>query len=161
MSSDNRRAIFALEQRIEGVTRKMNEVTYSAMAAMVQRLDAVSPVGDVKLWANPSKAPKGYRGGQFRGNWQLGVNYKPAGVLSGRIDPSGVATVAENIGRIPQMASRGYKFYLVNNLPYALVLEQGHSTQAPRAFIYRVKREFNGIVRGIIADIKSGGGRVK
>lgn len=159
--SKNRQAIFALEERIEGVTRKMNEVTHGAMSAMVMRLDFVSPVGDIKLWSDPSKAPKNYRGGQFRGNWQLGVNNKPTRILYGRIDPSGVNTVAHNIGLIPVMASRGYKFYLVNNLPYALVLEQGHSTQAPRAFIYRVKREFNGIVRGIVADIKSRGGRTK
>lgn len=161
--SKNSQGLFALEKRIEGIKRSMNEVTFGAMVAIIQRIDEVSPVGDVNYWKDPKRAPKGYRGGQFRGNWQLGVNEKPTSFLPGRIDPSGVSTVANNIGKIPVMASRGYKFYLVNNLPYAIFLEQGIASprQAPpHALMYRVKREFNGMVRKVIADIKSRGGRV-
>lgn len=153
--------MFSFTKQVEGVTRKMNEVTYNSMAAVIQRVDEVSPVGDVNLWKEPKKAPPEYVGGQFRGNWQLGVDEKPAGALLGSIDPSGVETVANNISKIPNAASR-HKYYLVNNLPYAMALEQGHSTQAPpHAMMYRVKREFKGIVRQVIADIKSKGGRVK
>ncbi len=36
-----------------------------------------SPVGDPDLWEG--KAPKGYVGGRFRGNWQYG-NFSGAGV---------------------------------------------------------------------------------
>lgn len=165
MTSRNKNVGFELTKRIEGIKRSMNRVTYEAVAAMVQRMDAVSPVGDAKLWKDQKDAARkvaaGYRGGQFRGNWQLGVNQRPVGWLPGAIDPTGGNTVAKNIGAIPAMASRGYKFYLVNNTPYALALEQGHSTQAPYAFIYRAKREFNQIVRGVVAQIKEEGGRVK
>ena len=153
--------MFSLNHQIEGVTRRMNEVTYNTLAAVIQRVDEVSPVGDVNLWKEPKKAPKGYKGGQFRGNWQFGVDVKPVGPLFGRIDPSGIETVGSNIGKIPHHASR-HKYYLVNNLPYALYLEQGHSHQAPpHQMLYRVKREFNGIVRKVIADIKANGGRVR
>lgn len=158
---DSKAVMFSLTKQIDTVTRKLNEVTYNSMAAVIQRVDEVSPVGDITLWKEPNKAPKGYRGGQFRGNWQLGVNAAPVGALFGKIDPEGTQTVGENIGKIPMAASR-YKYYLVNNLPYAMALEQGHSTQAPpRAMMYRVKREFNGIVRKVVADIKAGGGRVR
>lgn len=165
MSGKNGELVFSLTQRIEGIKRSMNRVTYEVVATMVTRLDEVSPVGDPKLWQDKKKAEaavkNGYVGGQFRGNWQLGVNEKPAGWLPGKIDPSGASTVAENISKIPKMASRGYVYYLVNNTPYGIALEEGHSTQAPHAFVYRIKREFNGIVRNIAAQIKSEGGRTK
>jgi hypothetical protein len=161
MSNNNRAVLLALDTRIKGITRSLNAVTYNTMAAIVQRIDEVSPVGDASLWQKPSSAPIGYKGGQFRGNWQLGVDQKPTGALFGAIDPTGEATVGRNIGLIPVMASR-HKFYLVNNLPYAMALEEGHSTQSPpHAMVYRVKREFNGIVRKVIADIKANGGRVR
>lgn len=158
---DKNAVMFSLNKQIDQVTRKLNEVTYNAMAAVIQRVDEVSPVGDVNLWKEPKKAPAGYKGGQFRGNWQLGVDVKPQGVLLGKIDPTGVTTVGENIGKIPMHASR-HKYHLVNNLPYAMALEQGHSTQSPpRAMMYRVKREFPGIIRKVIQDIKANGGRVR
>lgn len=164
MSGKNGELVFSLTKRIEGIKRSMNRVTYEVVATMVIRLDEVSPVGNPKLWLDKRKADwavrTGYVGGQFRGNWQLGVNQRPVGWLPGKIDPSGATTVAENISKIPKMASRGYTFYLVNNAPYAMALEEGHSTQAPHAFVYRIKREFNGIVRNIAAQIKSEGGRV-
>jgi hypothetical protein len=156
---------FKLTERIEGITRSMNRVTYEAVASMVTRMDEVSPVGDPSIWKDQAHAMRrvraGYIGGQFRGNWQLGVNDRPTGFLKGKIDPSGAETVATNIAKIPNMASRGYKFYLVNNTPYGRALEEGHSTQMPFHMILRVKREFNGIVRKIAEQIKSEGGRVK
>ena len=164
MSIKNTQAMFSLTKRIEGVTRSMNAVTYNSMVAMIERVNELSPVGDVTFWAQPKKAPKGYRGGQFRGNWQLGVNAKPEGVKIGNIDPSGDSTVADNIGKIPVMASRGYKFYLTNNLPYALGIEEGTVSprqSPPHALMYRAKREFAGMVREVVKDIKSNGGRVK
>ena len=164
MSAKNRATLFALEHRIAGISRSMNEITFNTMAAIIQRVDELSPVGDASYWKQPNKAPKGYRGGQFRGNWQLGVNEIPMGDLPGRIDPTGIETVAGNIAKIPQMASRGYKFYLVNNLPYALGIEQGTVSprqSPPHALMYRAKREFNGIVNKVIADVKAHGGRTK
>lgn len=164
MSGRNSGLAFELTKRIEGITRSMNRVTYEAVASMVVRLDEVSPVGDPSLW-NPKDAAKarrqGYQGGQFRGNWQLGIDQRPIGWLPGNIDPSGGETVAKNLAAIPTMASRGYKFYLVNNAPYARALENGHSKQMPFHMIARVKGEFNGMVRKIVTEIKQEGGRVK
>lgn len=166
MSKSNDGILFELTKRIEGIKRSMNRVTYESVAAMVVRMDEVSPVGNPKLWADQKDAARkvaaGYIGGQFRGNWQLGVNQRPTGWLPGNIDPTGASTVAKNIGMIPAMASRGFTFHLVNNCPYALLLEEGnHSGQVPHAMFYRIKREFNGMVRKVTAEIKQEGGRVR
>lgn len=156
---------FELTKRIEGITRSMNRVTYESVAAMVIRMDEVSPVGDPARWANQAEARRrvaaGYIGGQFRGNWQLGINQRPVGWIEGRIDPSGVSTVAENISKIPKAASRGYTFHLVNNVPYARALEDGHSKQMPRNMIRRIRAEFPQIVNRIAQEIKAEGGRVR
>lgn len=164
MRKSNKDVEFELTRKIEGIKRSMNRVTYEAMAAMVLRLDEVSPVGNPLLWKNDKDRKQalreGYVGGQFRGNWQLGVDQRPINWLPGNIDPTGANTVAKNIGMIPAMASR-HKYYLVNNAPYARALENGHSTQVPYAFVYRIKREFNGIVRKIATEIKNEGGRVR
>lgn len=156
---------FELTKRIEGITRSMNRVTYEAVAAIVVRMDEVSPVGNPALWKDQADAMRkvaaGYQPGQFRANWQLGINARPTGWLPGVFDPSGSATVAKNIGMIPAMASRGYTYHLVNNTPYGPALENGHSTQMPHNMLYRVKREFNQIVRGVSEQIKAEGGRVK
>lgn len=163
MNTSNSQLGFKLEKQIAGIKRSMNRVTYESIAAMVVRMDEVSPVGDPSLWG-----PKwqewairtGYQGGQFRGNWQLGVDARPTGWLPGNIDPSGDATVAKNLGMIPAMASR-HTYYLTNNTPYGIFLEQGHSKQAPAAFILRAKREFNGMVRKVVEQVKAEGGRVR
>jgi hypothetical protein len=127
---------------------------------MVIRMDEVSPVATPHLWKKPNFR---YVGGQFRGNWQLGVNQRPSGWFPGKIDPTGVSTVAANLGRIPTMASRGYKFYLTNNTPYGRYLEEGSVIMKiyPAHFIIRAKREFNSMVRTAAQQIKSEGGRVK
>lgn len=152
--------LFSLDKGIDGIKRSMNAVTYNALVAVITRLDELSPVGNVRLWKRPKNHPPGYRGGQFRGNWQLGVGSIPVGWFPGKIDPAGFSTVAANISAIPMQASR-YKYYLVNNVPYALAIEQGHSTQAPKPILFQVKREFNGIVRKVAQDIKDAGGRVR
>lgn len=165
MSGRNSGLAFELTKRIEGITRSMNRVTYEAVASMVVRLDEVSPVGNPALWVNKKDAARkmaaGYQGGQFRGNWQLGVNQRPTTWLPGNIDPSGGETVAKNLALIPPMASRGYSFYIVNNAPYARALENGHSSQMPRHMIARVKGEFHQTIRKIVAEVKQEGGRVR
>jgi len=164
MSGRNDGLKFELTKRIEGITRSMNRVTYESLATMIMRLDEVSPVGDVELWSPKNRAKairEGYRGGQFRGNWQLGVNVRPTGWVYGKIDPTGINTVSANIGLIPTAASRGYKFYLVNNVPYARALEDGHSSQMPRHMVARIRGEFKSMVAKVCDQIKSEGGRVR
>jgi len=102
-----------------------------------------------------SKAPKGYVGGRFRGNWQYGNNRKPVGDLPD-IDSSG----ASSMGRIETGVSTSPPFavhYITNNLPYAMALERGHSSQAPQGIVGLVALEVNGIADSALEKIKSQG----
>lgn len=141
------------------ITRKINMATYNVMAEIIIRADEYSPVGDPETWKN--KPHKGYEPGCFRGNWQLGVNEQPQGDLPDVRDPEGVETVGKNLAAIPERAAYGNKYYLVNNVPYAIALEEGWSKQAPAGIVGRITIEFPDIVEGVIADIKANGGRVR
>ena len=67
--------------------------------------------------------------GRFKGNWQYGVNEMPTGVTDIH-DESGQGTIAHITGQIPPQAA-GKLHYIVNNLPYSIALENGHSSQCP------------------------------
>lgn len=114
----------------------------TTVAEIARRLDERSPVGDATYWK--SKPPKGYVGGRFRGNWQLGVDSVPSGE-TGRIDPSGSATRGAIIAEIPTDAA-GKIYWIANNVPYAQRIEDGHSRQAPAGLVGLTAIEFPSIV---------------
>lgn len=108
-----------------------------------------SPVGDPDFWKSPP--PKGYIGGQFRGNWDVAVGSPTSDVASGAIDPGGAATVVAGSNVInAAIKGRPYRdIWLLNNLPYAVRLEEGWSHQAPGP---------GGIVELTAQDLLSGAG---
>jgi hypothetical protein len=89
-------------------------------------------------------AGKGYVGGRFRGNWQFSIDTPADGVLD-QIDPSGNVSVAVLRTQV-QSLTIGQTAYLVNNLPYAVPLEYGHSKQAPGGMVRITLARFQQIV---------------
>ncbi len=87
-------------------------------------------------------AGKGYTGGRFRGNWQIGFNTAPEGETD-RIDKSGAETLAAGSAMLAQFrAANDSVIYFVNNVPYAVRLEFGYSKQAPRGMLRITAQEF-------------------
>lgn len=79
------------------------------------------------------KAPKGYVGGRFRGNWQTSVGQAVTFSVD-RIDPTGAQASAEVVATVP--ATAGNVVYLTNNLIYGPRLEyEGWSKQAPAGMV--------------------------
>lgn len=131
-----------IQQFVDKIRAKADDLVGLVVVKVAQRLDERSPVGDATYWKN--KPPKGYVGGRFRGNWQLGVGAIPAGE-TGRIDPAGSATVSAIVAEVPEQAA-GKVFYLANNVPYAQRLEDGWSRQAPSGLVALTAMEFQSIV---------------
>jgi hypothetical protein len=108
--------------------------------SMLQRIVMRTPVGNPSNW-KVKKAPKGYAGGRLKANWQASINIKPRSKLKTR-DKTGDKTIANgnrNIGRY----DIGDSIYIVNNLPYAQAIEDGHSTtQAPAGMVKVSVQEF-------------------
>ncbi|VVM95725.1 hypothetical protein [Pseudomonas fluorescens] len=99
---------------------------------------------DQNYSVNGLVAGKDYVGGRFRGNWQFSIDTPADGVLD-QIDPSGNVSVAVLRAQV-QSLTIGQTAYLVNNLPYAVPLEYGHSKQAPGGMVRITLARFQQIV---------------
>lgn len=124
----------------------VQKVAHDALRSIV----FYSPVGNPSLWANPDSAPPGYVGGHFRNNWFVQVS--KSGVISpsirNAVDSSGAGSLSEEsklsvIKEDPFVVIR-----IHNSLPYAVRLEEGHSTQAPGPASI-VGRTFNDLINTV------------
>lgn len=106
--------------------RTVAKVEASIRAAIIdtgERVIELSPLGDPALWKR--KPPADYSPGQFRSNWNYGLD----GVnITTR--PETKAREVHGLDAMPA-ALIGHVHYISNSLPYAMALEWGHSTQAP------------------------------
>ncbi|MDZ5602597.1 hypothetical protein SJI00_07405 [Pseudomonas sp. RP23018S] len=103
---------------------------------------------DQNFFVNGLVTGQGYVGGRFRGNWQFSID-SPATDELDRIDPSGKEAIAALLAQV-QALTIGQTAYIVNNLPYAVPLEYGHSTQAPAGMVRITLANFQRIVDAAI-----------
>ncbi|POA26333.1 MULTISPECIES: hypothetical protein [unclassified Pseudomonas] len=99
---------------------------------------------DQNLSVNGLVAGKDYVGGRFRGNWQFSIGAPAEGELD-QVDPAGGITLAKLRLQVEQLTI-GQTAYIVNNLPYAVPLEYGHSKQAPGGMVRITLARFQQIV---------------
>lgn len=92
--------------------------------------------------------------GRFRGNWQAAIGSPPSQPIE-RKDKSGGVTVADAVSVAAQLRT-GMTFFLVNNLPYALPLEYGHSKQAPAGMVRVTVARWQDIVSKAASETRQG-----
>ena len=140
---------FALDlQKFAAKTKeRADAVVGGVVVNIASRLDERSPVGDGSYWKRPP--PKGYVGGHFRANWQLGVGLAPSGEVNA-VDPSGAATQGRIVASVPADAA-GRVYYIVNNAPYAHRLEDGWSRQAPNGMVRLAAQRWPAVVAEVSA----------
>lgn len=109
-----------------------------------------TPVGNPSLWK--SKPPKGYVGGRLRGNWQVSLRKFPGGTIGGA-DEAGSKTISKGKSAV-NAAKLGDIIYISNNLPYAGVIENGSSTQAPQGMVRVTVAEFQAVVDANVRKAK-------
>lgn len=78
--------------------------------------------------------------GRLRVNWQTDINKPASGTLT-ITDKSGVKAIQQASTEAIK-AKLGDSIYMVNNLPYAEVIENGSSTQAPQGMVKVTVTEF-------------------
>jgi hypothetical protein len=109
-----------------------------------------SPVGNPDLWKHPRK---GYVGGRFRANWQVGV-----GVINSDMSNPPDADVESAVSRAEgalQDVKVGGVIYITSSLPYAQELEYGHSTQAPAGMLRLTVQEYGQYLEKAVAQLKT------
>lgn len=92
----------------------------------------------------PLKTGRNYVGGRFRGNWQVSIGAPASGETPG-VDPGGGKTIASGSAVIGG-AHAGVVIWIINNVPYSIELEYGHSKQAPNGMVRVTAEEFQAIV---------------
>lgn len=87
--------------------------------------------------------------GRLRGNWQCEINAIPIGEVD--------STPAQALTKIVKITGQ-MKFtdsiYLINNLPYVEVIENGSSEQAPQGMVKITVAEFRDTVAKNAAKVK-------
>ncbi|BEN40053.1 hypothetical protein SMKC049_18450 [Serratia marcescens] len=121
--------------------------------------DNLTPTGRLKKRARVSdsmdiKAPAGYTGGRFRGNWQVGLDAVPQGE-TGQVDKSGGKTLAAGTLVIERFRVGMQAVYFTNNVPYAYPLEFGHSSQAPGGMVRITAADFQRHFQAAVSEVKS------
>lgn len=100
------------------------------------------------------KAPPGYTGGRFRGNWQVSFDQRAAGE-TGRIDKAGHETIAAGNLVLEQFKVGTTAVYFCNNVPYAYPLEMGHSSQAPGGMVRITAADFQRLFSEAVSEVKN------
>lgn len=81
----------------------------------------------------PNTAGKGYTGGRFRANWQIGIGALNTATTD-NVDKGGGPTL-QRLSAAAKATSAGQVVWLSNSLPYAQKLEAGWSKQAPAGMV--------------------------
>ena len=89
--------------------------------------------------------------GRAKAGWQVGVNTMPPGSDPGPVAKGGKAPAPKPIN-IPNIQS-GDTLWLVNNVQYITVLEDGHSQQAPAGMVKTTITEFQSYIAKAVASL--------
>jgi len=134
---------------IKKTMRKYKLVHRKSSLVVMNQIINKTPVGNVSLWKT-SYPPVGYKGGHLRANWQATLN-SPA---NGEIDSVSSSTSVASAKRTTGQAKIGDSIYFVNNLPYAIPIENGHSTkQAPAGMVKVSIANWDGIVSTVAKQV--------
>lgn len=98
------------------------------------------------------KAPPGYTGGRFRGNWQVSFD-APTTDETGRVDKTGNLIKAAGNYTLSLFKVGMKDIYFCNNVPYAYRLEMGHSSQAPGGMVRITAAEFQRFFEEAVREV--------
>lgn len=88
--------------------------------------------------------------GRFKGNWHLSIDNIES-VTFDEVDPTGQDAIASLIASASDLTA-GQAAYILNNLPYAIPLEYGHSAKAPDGMVQITLARFQQIVEEAIRN---------
>src|SRR3974390_1196505 len=124
-----------IDDLAETVKRRGPEIKRKLAATCLQTVVFATPVGNMALWNKHSRetARPGYVGGRARHNWQVSTGEALTGTLDD-VDAEGSETINAGQDAIDNSGD-GEAIHIVNNLPYIVPLNEGHSKQAPAGFV--------------------------
>ena len=101
--------------------------------------------------AFPNRSGKGYTGGRFRANWQIGIGALNR-TTTDATDKTGGPTLTR-LSKAAQAASAGQVVWVSNSLPYAQRLEAGWSKQAPAGMVGLTMIDLPGLMKQYLRSL--------
>lgn len=120
----------------DNIERGGPKVARELSALVLQTVVMGTPVGNTTLWSDEARrrARPGYVGGRARANWTVGLGEAPAEVKD-TTDANGAGTINAGKAVIAGAVKGPVEIHIVNNVPYIVPLNDGHSKQAPAGFV--------------------------
>lgn len=87
--------------------------------------------------------------GRFRGNWNVAIGGADYATTE-TTDKSGVKTISRGHAVAKQINKETNNIFVTNSLPYARMLEYGHSKQAPGGMVRLTVEELRPIINKIV-----------
>lgn len=139
-----------LKREAEDLKKRARNLLRRCAAGVLRNVVMGTPVGNKDIWLEPKKAPVGYVGGRARANWFVSLG-TPSRAMADRIDASGGVSIGLGEAVI-KTARHNSVIYIVNNLPYIIPLNNGHSHQAPSGFIETAVQ--SGMGQGLVGGLE-------
>jgi hypothetical protein len=140
-----------MSQFVSKTKAKLRLFNHELILTVAGSLIEKSPVGDPVLWES-KRAPKGYVPGTFKANWNGAFGHIDDSITD-ETDPTGELSLVRINEAIPDDPTG--VFYITNSLPYAIPLEDGHSTQAPQGMVGITVLEFDQIFAASLVKAKA------
>lgn len=129
-----------------------DKVARGAILQVFGEIVKLTPVGNSSLWKTPYK-PKNYVGGRLRNSWNTSIGAPANGSTERQPNANGSESIADLSASMAQFKA-GDVAYLLNNLPYALRVEEGHSTQKPNGWVKNTVKSFNRLIEKEARKVK-------
>lgn len=122
--------------------RRFGDVTEKQATMIIKKIILVADSGVVLMTPVDT--------GRARGNWYPSLEVPSTAMNMAASDKGGNQTIASISAKLPSFKLGGV-FWMTNNLPYILPLENGHSKQAPEGMVdltlARIAARYGGVVR--------------
>lgn len=119
----------------------IDDIVYITLTDLSVRVIQLTPVGNPSEWKT-DYPPKGYTGGQAKGNWFASIG-QPSSKVDNNIRAKNSSKPINRDQSVREQAV-GEVYYLTNNLPYIRRLEyEGWSRQAPSGMVRITVAEFD------------------
>lgn len=148
-----------LKAKSEAALQKVELTRQRAITKLGDRVIDATPVGAPETWAKggASAVAAGYQPGHMKANWQTSVGIPiTTEITDGNTPYAGPSDVSGALSKDnlrSNLGSGDCTIHITNNVPYAGVIENGRSQQAPSGMVKLAAADWKNIVHQAAQEV--------